>query len=79
MPHCVLWCPATWEFAFTALELVAHVHEGRSELAAELRAWERVLGTTEEARIGQRIRYEDPAPVSDEPAAVANIADYRDL
>ena len=79
MPHCVLWCPATWEFAFTALELAAHVHEGNAKLAAELRAWERVLGTTEEARISQRIRYEDPPPVSDESAAVANIADYRDL
>jgi hypothetical protein len=79
MPHCVLWRPADWEFAKTAMEIAGYVHDGQTGLARELRAWEKVMGTTLEARLGQRIRYIDPPPDNPVPARVTQIADYRDL
>ncbi len=78
MPHCVLWGPATWEFAFTTMELAAWFHEGDAKLSAELRAWEKVLGTTATDLRDQRIRYADP-PTTEEAGVVTNLADYRDL
>jgi hypothetical protein len=76
MPHCALWRPADWEFAKTAMEIAGYVQAGETKLAAELRAWEKVMGTTMDARLSQRIRYVDPAPAdSEEPATVTRIAD----
>lgn len=80
MPHCALWRPPDWQFAFDAMEIAARLHEGEVRLAAELRAWERVLGTTADARAGQRIRYVDPVggpAVVD--SGVVDMADYRNL
>jgi len=80
MPHCVLWCPATWQFALMTMELAALVNDDEPRWAAELRARERVLGTTRDALRDQRIRYVDPEPAATATdAAVCNIADYRDL
>ena len=79
MPHCVLWQPAAWEFALTAIELAAYVHDGDARLAGELRNWEKVMGTTYESRRDQRIRYVDPVEENGVPAEVARIDDYRDL
>jgi hypothetical protein len=80
MPHCVLWRPSDWAFALTAIELAGYMHDGEWKLAAEVRAWEKVMGTTMDARLGQRIRYVDPVaePVGTS-AVVANMVDYRDL
>lgn len=81
MPHCVLWEPTDWEFAKTAMEIAAYVHDGDTKLAAELRAWEKVMGTTLDARLSQRIRYVDPPDDNDAalPATVSRLVDYRDL
>src|SRR5271165_4681752 len=46
-------------------------------LAAELRAREKVMATTLDARQGLRIRYTEPA--SSPPAGVTNLDQYRDL
>jgi hypothetical protein len=79
MPHCVSWRPSDWAFALTAIELAGHFHDGDVRCARELRAWEKVMATTADARRDQRIRYVEPRPVDENPAEVANIADYRDL
>ena len=80
MPHCVLWCPATWEFAFMTIELASMVNDGEPRWSAEVRARERVLGTTQDALRDQRIRYVTPEAESrDTAATVTNIIDYRDL
>ena len=80
MPHCKLWGPAAWEFAFDTMELAALMHEGDAKVAAEVRARHKVLGTTMDARTGQRIRYIDPpAANSGAPATVTRIEDFRDL
>ncbi len=79
MPHCVLWYPATWEFAFDTMELAALMHEGNAKVSSEVRARQKVLGITLDARLGQRICYVDPPADNDVPAAVARMDDYRDL
>jgi hypothetical protein len=83
MPHCVLWRPSDWEFAFTAMELAAYYHEGQATMARELRAWEKVLATTAADRRDQRIRYVDPKPdlqlAEGAGAEVFGLEDYRDL
>jgi hypothetical protein len=79
MPHCVLWRPSDWQFALTAIELAAYVHDGDTRLAGELRNWEKVLGTTFESRRDQRIRYVDPPEENAAPAGVTRIEDYREL
>ncbi len=79
MPHCTLWRPADWEFAKTAMEIAGYVHDGETKLAAELRAWERVMGTTMDARLSQRIRYVDPPADNAVPTPVSRMEDYRDL
>ena len=80
MPHCKLWGPSDWAFALTAIELAGFVHDGEARCATELRAWQKVMGTTMDARRDQRIRYVDPVPEGGGTAVgVTNIADYRDL
>lgn len=79
MPHCVLWQPSDWEFAFTTMEIAARVHDGELRWAAELRARQKVLGTTWEALRDQRIRSVDLAEESPMSAEVARLADYRYL
>lgn len=79
MPHCVLWAPSDWAFAYTAIEVAAFYHDGDAKLATELRAWEKVMGTTWEALRDQRIRYIDPAPSATRQVSVTWMADYRNL
>ena len=65
-------------FALDTLELAADFHKtGEPRFGTELRNREKVLGTTLDYLRGLRIRYVDAKPASP-PAAVANIADYRD-
>ena len=80
MPHCCLWGPSDWSFAFDTLEVAAQFyHGGPLGLAGELRAREKVMGTTWDARQGMRIRYTDPGVGGDAPASVSRLEDYRDL
>ena len=79
MPHCKLWGPAEWDFAFDSIELAALVHDGEPRHATELRNREKVLGTTGDFLRDLRIRYVDPKPDTEADAGVTNIADYRDL
>lgn len=75
MPHCCLWEPADWQFAFDTALLAAAFYAGDVRLATELRQRERVMGTTVDARRDLRIRYVEPRPAG--VALVDNIADYR--
>lgn len=79
MPHCKLWGPATWEFAFDAIEIAALIQDGETRLANELRAREKTLGTTPESLRDLRIRYVAPGSAEAAAAGVTNIADFRDL
>jgi len=82
MPHAKLWRRADWRFAQDTAEIHARTMEAwRGYTGAELRAREKVLGLTADARRDLRIRYVEPK-VDDgtEPAAgVVQLADYRDL
>ena len=61
MPHCILWSPADWQFAIDTVTVAALFHEtAEPKYAAELRAREKVLGTTFDARQSLRIRYIEP-------------------
>jgi hypothetical protein len=80
MPHCVLWDESDWQFALDTAVLVAAFHTGDLRLAGEIRAREKVLGTTGDARRDLRIRYVDPnAGEVDEvdKGSVTAMADYR--
>ena len=79
MPHCKLWGPAEWDFAFDAIELAAQFHEGDARIATELRNREKVLGTTGDFRRDLRIRYVEPKPVVTTGENVASLDDYREL
>lgn len=83
MPHCVLWTPATWEFALDTIEIAALVYDGETRFAPEVRAREKTLGTTPESLRDLRIRYVDaPKPEkksSAQAAGVTNLADFRVL
>ena len=61
MPHCVLWSPADWQFALDTITVAALFHEtAEPKYAAELRAREKVMGTTLDSRQSLRIRYVAP-------------------
>lgn len=80
MPHCIMWGASAWDFALDSIQLAAQVQDGASSLAPELRAREKVMGTTPDFLRDLRIRYvEAPAVGVEESAGVTNIADYRDL
>jgi len=76
MPHCCLWTPADWQFAFDTALVAARFHGGDVRAAYELRAREKVLGTTLDARRDLRIRYVESV-AEEERAGVTAIADYR--
>ncbi|WP_396909493.1 hypothetical protein [Mycolicibacterium sp.] len=62
MPHCKLWRPADWEYAFDCLEVAAaFIETSAVGLATELRNREKMLGTTEDYRRDLRIKYVDSA------------------
>lgn len=80
MPHCKLWGPAEWDFAFDSIELAALLHDGDPKHATELRNREKVLGTTGDYLRDLRIRYVEPkSTTAESDAGVTNIADYREL
>jgi hypothetical protein len=57
MPHARLWQASDWQFARDTLEVAARFYDGGPVgLAAELRACEKVMATTLDARQGLRIR-----------------------
>jgi hypothetical protein len=76
MPHCILWTDSEWQRAFDTVEMVAAFHQGDLRLATELRAREREMGTTLDARRDLRIRYVEEGVKQERPALVA-IKDYR--
>jgi hypothetical protein len=82
MPHCILWTEGDWQFALDTALIAAGFHAGDMRLAAELRAREKVLGTTADARRDLRIRYIDEA-ADDESAedqgSVTAMADYKQM
>jgi hypothetical protein len=78
LPHAVAWTPADWRYAIDTAYVHARVMTGDDKLWPELRARERVIGTTADARRDLRIRYVPPAPESTEPpATVTAMAAYR--
>lgn len=82
MPHCALWTTADWDFALDAIEVAALFYEtGQNNYVSELRAREKILGTTMDFLRDLRIRYVEPKQqnVGDADAGVTNIADYRDF
>lgn len=60
MPHCVLWTHSDWQFALTSAIVCDAAVLGIASAMTELRAREKVMGTTIEARMALRIRYIDP-------------------
>lgn len=90
MPHCILWTEGDWQFAIDTALIVAEFHDGDVKAAAEMRARDKLLGTTMENRRDLRIRYIDPdaaepASVSDDDdddsdgSNVAQMASYREV
>jgi hypothetical protein len=79
MPHCALWGPADWQFAFDSIEVAAAMmREGfDTRRASELRCREKVMGTTVDYRRDIRVRYVDPDSVT--PASVTSLDLYRNL
>lgn len=78
MPHCVLWSESDWQFAFDTAIVAAAFHSGEVKSATELRAREKILGTTVDFRRDLRIRYVDEVADSESPAGVTDMAAYRD-
>lgn len=81
MPHASTWNPSDWEFAFDSIEIAAAMmsnlyQDPPTNLAAELRNREKVMGTTADYRRDIRVRYIDPP--ADAPALVV-LNDYRNL
>jgi hypothetical protein len=80
MPHTARWGPSDWAYAVDSLELVVLTNreDAPVSLWTELRAREKAMGTTWDARQGMRIRYVTPG--TEGPAAsVASLDAYRDL
>jgi hypothetical protein len=79
LPHCSLWNDGDWQFAMDTAHLVAAFHAGSHKLATEIRAREKIMGTTADARRDLRIRYVALTPPTDlatDPSVTA-MADYR--
>jgi hypothetical protein len=74
-----LWIATDWDFALDTAELLARAASDDAPIAllTEIRRRERALGTTWDARQGQRLRY--VSPKTDGPVAVSRLDDYRDL
>lgn len=84
MPHCVLWTEADWQFALDTALIAAGFHAGDMRLATELRAREKILGTTADARRDLRIRYidsqeTDESESAEDQGSVTAMADYRQM
>lgn len=82
MPHCILWTEGDWQFALDTALIAAGFHAGDMRLAAELRAREKVLGTTADARRDLRIRYIDEAAdeeSAEDQGSVTAMADYKQM
>jgi hypothetical protein len=92
MPHAKDWTPGDWEYVWQTAEAHARFMEGwKGHNGAELRMRQKPLGLTSDDRRDLRIRYvpkgtlaarrkaERGAATGTEGAAVARLADYRDL
>lgn len=80
MPHCVLWGPSDWTFAMDTARLHAAMVRGEFRYAAEVRAREKLMGTTVKARELLKIRYvdvEDAEPVSGEMTPAMSAEDQE--
>jgi hypothetical protein len=80
MPHCARWSASDWQFALDTAVIAAAFHAGNHRLAGELRAREKVMGTTADARRDLRIRYvDDQGAVVDDAltSSVTAMDDYR--
>lgn len=77
MPHCSLWTPTDWEFAFDSLEIAAQFLEGNEKLAGELRNREKVLGTTHDYRRDLRIRYVEKLTEGKPSEDVVDINEFK--
>jgi hypothetical protein len=76
-----LWRPSDWSFALDTLERVPRAAEDSTPVSVwtEIRARERVMGTTTDARLAQRLRYVAPATdAAGSAASVTPIEAYRD-
>lgn len=82
MPHCVLWSESDWQFCLESVEAgAAWAEKLMPTYGAELRARQKIMGTTADYRRDLRIRYvnSDGSEALDSDAAVARLDDYRDL
>jgi hypothetical protein len=81
MPHTRLWTPTDWAYCVDALELVVRCAAEDSPVSAwvELRAREKAMGTTWDARQGMRLRYVAPVEDSGEDGSVSQLDAYRNL
>jgi hypothetical protein len=82
IPHTRLGQPSDWSFALGTIEQVARAPGDGApvSIATEIRAREKVMGTTVDARLGLRLRYVEPRTDAARPAAsVTPIDAYRDL
>jgi hypothetical protein len=80
MPHTARWTPSDWHYAADGLELVvrASAEDAAVSLWTELRAREKAMATTFDARQGLRLRY--VVPVEDTgDGSITSIDDYRNL
>jgi hypothetical protein len=81
MPHCALWTPSDWEFAFATALVADAFFYGDRPSGARLAAREKVLGVTLDSRRDLRIRYVAPKAATDKPVqatGVTRIDDFRD-
>jgi hypothetical protein len=81
LPHCALWDAGEWQYAVTTAIVADNVHYGVNAAVSQLRARERAMGTTPDARRALRIRYVDPNATATvhELHPVPEPEDYRDL
>lgn len=79
MPHCATWHDSDWQYAIDSASVAAAFHSGDMRWAGELRARERVMGTTADARRDLRVRYVPPGGDGDREssATVSAMAAYR--
>ena len=81
MPRASLWQPSDWAYCVDTLELVIRSAAEDSPVSAwvELRAREKAMGCTWDARQGMRLRYAAPVEDSGDDASVSPLDEYRNL
>ena len=81
MPHTINWTPADWAYCAETVELVvrARAEDAPVSLWTEIRAREKAMCATWDARQSARIRYVAPSEDSGEDGSGAQLDDYRNL